>query len=126
MDADDLELFRRSIRHATESHTGVGLDGALRELGWRDALVADPRASVSVLFELQGEANATSSALDQVLRTSLGVGGGAAIVLPAPGRWDPPGHVEDDRIRVRGLSTSAIAHQHEVLVVAATRAEGSG
>ena len=25
MDDDDLELFRRSIRHATESHTGSAL-----------------------------------------------------------------------------------------------------
>jgi Acyl-CoA dehydrogenase, C-terminal domain len=125
MDDDDLELFRRSIRHATESHTGSGLDAALDALGWRDALVADPRVSVSVLFELQGEANATSSALDQVLRTSLGVGEEAAIVLPAAGRWDPPGRMEDDRIRVRGLGTATLAHQHAVLVVAATRAEGS-
>jgi len=125
MDADDLELFRRSIRHATESHSGSALDGALDELGWRDAFVADPRVSVSVLFELQGEANTTSSALDQVLRTSLGVGEGAAIVLPAPGRWDPPGRVEDDRIRVRGLGTATLAHHDAVLVVAATRGGGS-
>ena len=32
MDADDPELFRRSIRHATESHTGSGLDAALDAL----------------------------------------------------------------------------------------------
>src|ERR1700686_1415719 len=111
MDDDDLELFRRSIRHATESHPGSALDGALDELGWRDALVADPRVSVSVLFELQGEANTTSSALDQVLRISLGVGEGAAIVLPAPGRWDPPGREEEDRIRVRGLGTATLARK---------------
>jgi alkylation response protein AidB-like acyl-CoA dehydrogenase len=126
MDADDLELFRRSIRHATESHTGSELDAALDELGWRDALAADPRVSVSVLFEMQGEANATSSALDRVLGTLLGVGAGAAIVLPAPGRWDPPGRVEDDRIRVRGLGTATLARQHAAVVVAAARAEGGG
>jgi alkylation response protein AidB-like acyl-CoA dehydrogenase len=34
--------------------------------------------------------------------------------------------MEDGRIRVRGLGTSTIAHGHEVLVVAATRADGSG
>src|SRR3546814_3549232 len=32
MDRDDLELFTRSLRHATDQHTGAELDGALTEL----------------------------------------------------------------------------------------------
>jgi hypothetical protein len=121
MDDDDLELFRRSVRHATDHQTGAELDAALDELGWRDALVADPRVSVSVLFEAQGMGNVTSSALDLVLNTSLGVGDGtAAIVLPAPGRWDPPGRVDGDVLRVRGLGTATLARGRAAVVVAAT------
>jgi alkylation response protein AidB-like acyl-CoA dehydrogenase len=120
MDDDDLELFRRSVRHATDRHTGTELDAALEELGWRDALVADPRVSVSVLFEAQGMGNVTSSALDRLMNTSLRAGGGTeAIVLPAPGRWDPPGRVDGDVLRIRGLGTATLA-RHPAVVVAAT------
>ena len=39
MGGDDLELFERSLRAATEQHTGDALDAAVAELGWDDALV---------------------------------------------------------------------------------------
>ena len=61
MDAEDRELFDRSLRHATASHTGEELDGELDELGWGDALAVDPEAAVALLFEHQGFANATST-----------------------------------------------------------------
>ena len=91
MDRSDIELLERSVRQATERHTGDTLDGALADLGWPDALAADPFAAVSILFPLQGAANATSSALDQVAATGLGLDPttGAA-VLPALGTWAPP------------------------------------
>ncbi|MCU1452031.1 MAG: hypothetical protein JWN46_177 [Acidimicrobiales bacterium] len=71
IDGADLELFTRSLRHATDSSTGAALDAALDDLGWPDALADDPRAAVSILFGLQGGANATSSALDHVLLAAL-------------------------------------------------------
>ena len=43
------------------------------ELGWHDALAMDTRAAVSLLFELQGAANATSSALTAVVARALGL-----------------------------------------------------
>ena len=61
MDASEIELFERSVRQATERHSGDALDGALAELGWPDALADDPPTAVSVLFPLQGAANVTSS-----------------------------------------------------------------
>ena len=88
MDAEELELFRASLRQATAGHSGKALDDALDELGWRDALVADRRTAVSTLFELQGAANATSSALDMVLAGSLGVDG--PVALPPLGSVDQP------------------------------------
>src|SRR5205085_458947 len=72
IEGEDLELFERSLRAATEEHSGDALDVALAELGWGDALSFDARAAVSRLFELQGEACARSSALDHVLAFALG------------------------------------------------------
>src|SRR3546814_4858029 len=91
MDRDDLELFTRSLRHATDQHTGAELDGALTELGWSEAHDEDPEAAVSVLFELQGSSCASSSAIEQVLRTALGLSAEGAVLLPALSGWSPPG-----------------------------------
>ncbi len=102
MDGEDLELFERSLRHATETLTGRDLDDALSELGWADALAVDPRAAVSVLFELQGRSASTSSALDDVVGLAIGLDGHRALVLPPPGRWDPPGRLADGSLTVRG------------------------
>lgn len=111
MDDEDLELFARSLRHAMENHDGPALDAALAELGWPEALAADPRAAVPLLFELQGETNAATSALDQVL-------GHDAVLLPAVGQWQAPGTLINGRVDVRGV---ARLDGHEtVLVVAGT------
>ena len=109
IDGDDLDLFERSLRAATERHTGEALDTALDELGWRDALSFDTRAAVSRLFELQGEAAATSSALDHVLAFAIGreLDGSTSILLPAIGRWEAPGHVEQGRVTVHGFATAS-------------------
>ncbi len=117
MDPDDRKLFAQSLRHATEQHTGSALDAALVELGWHDALDDDRRDAVSLLFQMQGAANATSSALDAVLTRSLGCAADAAIVLPPLGKSDPPGLVSGERLKVRGLATSAL-HTRESVTVA--------
>lgn len=113
---DDLVLFERSLRHATERGTGESLDAALEELGWPDALVADPRAAISLLFAAQGAANATSSALDRVLATALGLEGG--IVWPALGGCSPPGELRDGRLAIAGLGPASLAGRDRVVVVA--------
>jgi hypothetical protein len=123
MNAHERELFQASLRHATSSHTGGALDRALDELGWPDALVTDRRAAVSLLFEQQGAANATSSALDLVLAGALGFGPDpVAVVLPPLGGGDPPGQVEGEGVTVRGLGTAALTERDSAIVVAA----GSG
>jgi hypothetical protein len=122
MDAADLALFAQSLRHATRSHTGAALDTALAGLGWPDALSADTRAAVSLLFESQGTDNATSSALDLVLARALGYDA-AAVVLPALGAWRAPGTLDGGRLDVRGLATAGLGGCRTALVVA--RAGGS-
>ena len=101
---EDLELFVRSLRAATGQHTGDELDAAVAELGWDDALSFDTRAAVSSRFELQGEACATSSALDRIVAFALGVDldVDTALVMPVIGRADTPAR---DGV-VHGLSTS--------------------
>ena len=58
---------RQPLAKATAAHSGPALDGALDELGWRDALAVDRRTAVSTLFELQGRMLSTSAALDHVI-----------------------------------------------------------
>jgi len=120
MEGADLELFERSLRQATEVHTGTALDAALRDLGWHDAFDVDRRAAVSVLFELQGRNHVTSSALDEVLLGALDAGraNAVALVLPALGSWAAPGSFDGDRVTVAGLGTVALADCETALVVA--------
>jgi hypothetical protein len=102
---EDLELFVRSLRAATEQHTGDALDAAVAEVGWHDALSFDTRAAVSSLFELQGGACARSSALDRVVAFALGceLPDDTAVIAPPIGRTDPPMREGG----VQGFATSA-------------------
>jgi len=122
MDSAERELFERSLRHATRNQTGGALDAALQGLAWHDALSADPQAAVSILFELQGSANATSSAIEDVVAVALGVHREptTGIVMPALGEWDPPGKVDGERLVVRGLGTAALTGRERALVVGGT------
>ncbi len=120
MDDAELELFARTVRRATEDLTGEELDAALDELGWADAWAGDRRAAVSVLFECQGRANATSSSLERVVAAALGVGGDAFVVLPPLGGWHPPGERRGASFAVRGLATSVAARAHDAAVVMTT------
>jgi hypothetical protein len=119
MDASDLELFERSVRQATDRASGDALDEALRELGWADALADDARVSISILFRLQGRSLVTSSALDQVLATGLGVPvtQPVAVVLPPLGSTAAPGARRDGRLSIDGVGTPAL-HRAERAVVA--------
>ena len=117
IDGEELALLRQSLRKTMESHNGAALDTALEELGWPEALAADARAAVSVLFELQGAANVTCSALDRVLAHALGYGG-AAVVLPAPGGWAAPAALDGGRLRVRGVATASLGAREAAVIVA--------
>jgi alkylation response protein AidB-like acyl-CoA dehydrogenase len=121
MDGEERELFEKGLRHAAANHTGEALDAALGELGWRDALAADSRAAVALLFELQGAANATSSALDDVVLAALDAAPtpAAGVVLPPLGGWDAPGRVDGEELAVRGVGTDGLRRRPTAVVVAA-------
>ena len=98
---EERELFERSVQHAAESNTGAALDAALAELGWLDALAADPQTAVSVVFEAQGRAGSTSSALNDVLAVALGVHPeGVAVALPSLGGVALPSVHRAERVLV--------------------------
>ncbi len=105
MDREELDLFARSIRSATQGRSGPALDAALDDVGWYDALTIDPRTAIATFFEFQGSDNATSSALCHVVRHALGLDTtpDAGVVLPAIGQWHPPGTVDDRGLQVHGL-----------------------
>jgi alkylation response protein AidB-like acyl-CoA dehydrogenase len=124
MDPAELELFRNSIRRAAERSAGGSLEAALDEIGWRDALVSDPRDAVAVLFEQQGFGGATSSALDDVLLCALGQATATAgVVLARDGSPETPASLDGDRLSVRGLGTRALTTRASALVVASTGAK---
>jgi hypothetical protein len=127
MEAEELELFTQGVRRAAAAHRGKALDDALDELGWYDALGEDPFAAVSVLFESQGEANTSSSALDTVLADALGTrrgedASGVAVVLPPLGRRDAPGRTAHGETEVRGLATASMGDRGRVVVASDTGA----
>jgi hypothetical protein len=109
IEGHDLELFERSLRAATDQHTGDELDAAVAELGWIDALGFDTRAAVSTLFGLLGESGARSSALDRVVAFGLGgaLDGSTGVVLPAVGGWGSPARIDGGRALVHGLATAS-------------------
>jgi Acyl-CoA dehydrogenase, C-terminal domain len=118
MDAEERELFAKSLRQAAAGASGPALDAALDDLGWPDALAADPRAAVPLLFEAQGASASTSSALDRVVLAALDVAPGGGVVLPAAGRWDPPGTLAGQGLAVQGLATAGLAAGDRAVVVA--------
>jgi Acyl-CoA dehydrogenase, C-terminal domain len=127
MDDDERAQFEGTLRRACESSSGSALDRALDALGWAEALSADPRLAVSSLFDRLGRANATASALDAVVGSSLGLETGPSVgmVLPALGRWDPPGRIVDRHLVVRGVGTASLAEAATAWVVAGS-GSGSG
>ncbi|HEX3334034.1 MAG TPA: acyl-CoA dehydrogenase family protein [Acidimicrobiales bacterium] len=126
MDAGEIELFTDSVRRATERTSGTALDEALAALGWTEALEADRRRAVAVLFEAQGRANATSSALDQLLSAALGLPDpdAAAVVLPSLRGTDAPGHHDAAHLAVGGLGTPTLTRRDTAVVAAASGGGG--
>lgn len=115
MEADELELLDKSVRHALTSEPDA--DDALEAVGWSDVLAAEPRDAVSVVFGALGELNAVASSLDDVLLDGLGVGlSGGAVVLPAFGTWQPPGTLRDGTLEINGLALARVTRRDTVAV----------
>jgi hypothetical protein len=125
MDAAERELFASSLQQATDAASGADLDDALEAIGWAEALEVDPHAATATLFELQGAAGATSSALGRVVLGALGIDvpDDAGVVLPALGSADVPAQVDAacvpaPEVRVRGVGLGDLRRRARVVIVA--------
>ena len=116
MEADELELLDKSVRHALASAPDA--DDALEGIGWSDVLAAEPRDAVSVVFTALGDLHAVASALDDVLLDALGALASGAVALPAFGRWDPPGTMHHGLLAVDGLALARVSRRGTVAVPA--------
>lgn len=90
LDGAERELFERSVAAAVQRDDPAAVDVALAELGWRDALELDARVAVAAVFELQGRAGTTSSALSQLCALALGHEPATPVVLPSVAASAPP------------------------------------
>jgi alkylation response protein AidB-like acyl-CoA dehydrogenase len=122
MEPAELTLFARGLRDATESSSGAALDADLLQLGWLDAFADHPQAAVSALFAAQGAANATSSALDWVLGSTLGIGpvAEAGVVMPALRDVAAPGTQAGPHWAVHGVALGCLATCRTAVVVSAS------
>ncbi len=118
MDAAERDLFEGAVRRAMAGGSPVEVNAALDELGWSDALFDDRPTAVSVLFEAQGRAGTTSSALDWLLAGMLAGAQTApvGVVLPPLREQGAPGRLDGGRCAVLGLGTVALSHGDTALV----------
>ena len=125
MDEAERALFADTIRQLTVQHSGDELDAALDGLGWSEALAVDGPIAVTALFEAVGEANATSSALDKVLCSTLSPpeSDTVAVALPPIRRCYAPARVDGSQLTVKGLGTRAL-RRHDTVVVVASEQSG--
>ena len=89
----EIALVRKTFDSALAGASG-DIAGVLGELGWHELRAAEPAVAVGELFEAQGRLGGTTSALDIVVASALGVPlpEGTAMVHPGLSGWDgPPG-----------------------------------
>ena len=116
MDATEVALVRKTFESALGNASG-DIGGLLDDLGWRDLLAVEPAVAVGELFEAQGRLGCSTSALDVVVASALGVPlpEGTAVLHPALHAWDgPPG-------RAAPSSTGPAGTEIDGLLVAGDR-----
>ncbi len=126
MEAADRALLSSTVDAAVANAAAPGaapvsVDDALDDLGWREMLAAEPRDAIEIVFRALGAHNATATALDDVLASTLGhePGPDVAVVLPPFGSSAPPGHIDGDRMHAAGLATRRASTADRLLVVSA-------
>lgn len=87
-DPESLRLLTDALRTTMTSASGVKLDAALTDLGWRDMLNEMPETAVPLVFRLLGETGAHAPVLNDVVLREMGAAPGGTVPLPfAGGSW---------------------------------------
>ncbi|HEX3899524.1 MAG TPA: acyl-CoA dehydrogenase family protein [Mycobacteriales bacterium] len=117
MNTAEIGLFSDSLRQSFARHDDA--DTALAEVDWHTALAEGPAAATRAVFDVLGEQNVISSALDDVLTFALGMAPsrGRCFVLPPIGKHAPPATYAKAELTISGLASSRIDNATEVLVV---------
>jgi hypothetical protein len=85
MDVDEELLLRATIAEIAASADGAELTEALDRFGWQEMLATDPGTAIPAVFEGQGQSGTWSSALHDVLGSTLGLEPDTAALIPLPG-----------------------------------------
>jgi len=123
IDAADRTLLEETVRTAFASaEPGEPLDAVLEQLEWLEMLADEPADAIEVVFSALGTTDGTATALDDVLIAAIGQKPRAdlAVLLPPFASWHPPGRIDANRLRARGLSTARASVASEILVVCGT------
>jgi len=120
------ETVRLAIADAQAA--GADIDAALAKLGWLEMLGEEPDDAIDIVFDALGAANATATALDDVVLSAMGETPRPAlsVLLPPFAAWSPPGRLAGDALLARGLATNRATSAGEILVVCATESEPRG
>lgn len=87
-DPESLRLLSDSLRTTMSAASGVKLDAALIDLGWRDMLDEMPDIAIPLVFKLLGETGAHAPVLNDVVLWAAGDAPGGTLPLPfAGGSW---------------------------------------
>lgn len=130
IDADERALMEETARGAiADALAAAGgeadIDAVLSKLGWLEMLRDEPGDAIGIIFGALGAANATATALDDVVAAALGQEPRAdlAVLLPPFAAWGPPGRIDGQDLHARGLATGRAASAAEILVVCGTPSE---
>ena len=114
LDAAELSLLAETYRKTMSSASGLVLDIALGELGWRDLLSEQPAIALPVVFRLLGETGAHAPLLNDVVLAAAGRSPGGTVSLPyAGGTWvvwersDQPSTAQDGQLPLRRTAGGA-------------------
>jgi len=117
MDESERALLAGVVNEALAAAPDTA-DAVLAGLGWLEMLAAEGRAAIEIVFTALGTTNASSSALDDVVASAVGVPARAdlAVLMPAFGAWSPPGRIEGGELVANGLASARVTTATELLV----------
>lgn len=122
--ADERAAMADTVRKAIAGAVAEGgdVDAVLATIGWRELLDDNPDDAIAIVFSALGAANATATALDDVLAAALGEEPRAdlAVVLPPFASWDPAGRVDGHNLAAQGLATARVVSATKILIVGGT------